>query len=385
MKKSYIIISILFFSLMTFAQSGTRFMDNRPWQEVLQRAQRENKLIFVDCYTSWCGPCKQLATEIFPQKKMGKYLNKHFVNAKYDVEKGEGLTIWNLYEKEITVFPTMLILTPQGEIIHKVAGTRSADKLIAAIDMGLQGNTIYNSRKEYETGNREWDFVQKYLNLLELAAERKEYAKVAREYAARFPIDSLLNKDIWDITGKLVVKAPLSPEFRFVVEHLDDLERRGLIHRYQLEAQLSKEMGFAVNSIFLVSNKTYSEDSLAMFQERIDYLRMLLKQPVKGFAESLAELSLSESKLKKDVNQLYERFRILVECGFTERDLFVTDMLKFLVKNSDNECRLKECIEYAEYLKGISSKASWVQDGFDEVITIANQKLKSINKDSIKN
>ena len=47
MKKVYIIVSILFFSLMTFAQSGTQFMDNRPWQEVLQRAQRENKLIFV--------------------------------------------------------------------------------------------------------------------------------------------------------------------------------------------------------------------------------------------------------------------------------------------------------------------------------------------------
>ena len=41
MKKVYVIVSILFFSLMTFAQSGTQFMDNRPWQEVLQRAQRE--------------------------------------------------------------------------------------------------------------------------------------------------------------------------------------------------------------------------------------------------------------------------------------------------------------------------------------------------------
>ena len=166
MKKVYIIVSILFFSLMTFAQSGTQFMDNRPWQEVLQRAQRENKLIFVDCYTSWCGPCKQLATQVFPQEKMGEYLNSRFVNAKYDMEKGEGLTVGKQYDKEIKVFPTMLILTAQGEIIHKVSGCRPVDELIAAIEEGLQGNTIYNLKKEYDKGNREWNFIQKYLNLL---------------------------------------------------------------------------------------------------------------------------------------------------------------------------------------------------------------------------
>ncbi|MBC5619875.1 thioredoxin family protein [Butyricimonas hominis] len=377
MKRVYTVVSILFFSLVTFAQSGTRFMDNRPWQEVLQRAQRENKLIFVDCYTSWCGPCKQLATEIFPQEKMGEYLNKRFVNAKYDVEKGEGLAVGKQYEKEIKVFPTMLILTAQGEVIHKVSGCRPADELIAAIEEGLQGNTIYNLRKEYDRGNREWSFIQKFLHLLETASERKEYEKVAREYASRFPIDSLLNKDIWDIVGKFVIQTPFSPEFRFAVEHIDDLDSKGLVNRYQLESKLSEEMGFAVNSIFLVSNQKHSEDSLAKLQEKIDYLRTLLKKPVKGFPESLAELSIVESKIKNDTNQLYERLCVLVECGFANRDLFLSDMLKYLARNLNNEARLKRCINIAEYMKEISSKSSWVQEGFDEVITLANQKLES--------
>lgn len=375
MKKVYIIVSILFFSLMTFAQSGTQFMDNRPWQEVLQRAQRENKLIFVDCYTSWCGPCKQLATQVFPQEKMGEYLNSRFVNAKYDVEKGEGLTVGKQYDKEIKVFPTMLILTAQGEIIHKVSGCRPVDELIAAIEEGLQGNTIYNLKKEYDKGNREWSFIQKYLNLLEAAAERKEYEKVAREYASRFPVDSLLNQDIWNIVGKFVIQTPFSPEFRFVLEHIDDLDSKGLVNRYQLESKLSEEMGFAVNSIYLVSNKTHSEDTLAMLQEKIDYLRTLLKKPVKGFPTSLAELSLSESKIKQDVNQLYERLCVLVECGFTDRDILLADMLKYLARNLNNKAHLKRCIDIAEYLKDISSKASWVQEGFDKAITLANQKL----------
>ena len=99
------------------------------------------------------------------------------------------------------------------------------------------------------------------------------------------------------------------------------------------------------------------------------------KKPVKGFPTSLAELSLSESKIKQDVNQLYERLCVLVECGFTDRDLFLADMLKYLARNLNNEAHLKRCIDIAEYLKDISSKVSWVQEGFDKAITLANQKL----------
>ena len=95
-----------------------------------------------------------------------------------------------------------------------------------------------------------------------------------------------------------MIQTPFSPEFRFVIEHIDDLDSKGLVNRYRLESKLSEEMGFAVNSIYLVSNKTHSEDTLVMLQEKIDYLRTLLKKPVKGFPTSLAELSLSESKNK---------------------------------------------------------------------------------------
>ena len=70
------------------------------------------------------------------------------------------------------------------------------------------------------------------------------------KYASRFPVDSLLNQDIWNTVGKFVIQTPFSPEFRFVIEHIDDLDSKGLVNRYQLESKLSEEMGFAVNSIY---------------------------------------------------------------------------------------------------------------------------------------
>ena len=131
-----------------FAQ-GTRFLDNEPWAKVVEQAKKADKMIFVDCYTSWCGPCKTLATEIFPQEKVGDYMNERFVCVKYDMEKEEGLKFNELYPGEVKAYPTMLIIDNKGELLHKVVGSQPADDLIRAIDAGLQGNTIYTMIKEY--------------------------------------------------------------------------------------------------------------------------------------------------------------------------------------------------------------------------------------------
>ncbi|MDE7373981.1 MAG: thioredoxin family protein, partial [Odoribacter sp.] len=206
MKKVIFIPLFIFISFIGFAQTGTQFMDNSPWKEVLKRAKRENKMIFVDCYTSWCGPCKQLAKQIFPQEKMWKYLNARFVNVKYDVEKGEGVAIEKMYPGEVKVYPTMLILNAKGELLHKVTGMHPVDELIAAIEEGLQGNTIYVLEKEFEKGNREKEFILKYLNLLKASSERKQYEKVARAYASQFSVDSLINREIWAMVNKFIMK-----------------------------------------------------------------------------------------------------------------------------------------------------------------------------------
>ena len=142
-------------SLSIFAQTGTHFLDNLPWTEVVQQAKQENKPVFVDCYTTWCGPCRQLATEVFPQEQVGEYFNQRFVCVKYDVEKGEGLAFVEQYPDLIHSYPTLLVIGADGRVIHKVTGSRPAEELIAAVDAGLKGNTIYTLKPEFDAGNRE--------------------------------------------------------------------------------------------------------------------------------------------------------------------------------------------------------------------------------------
>lgn len=51
------IILLCSFSLSVCAQ-GITFREG-SWKEILAMAKKENKLVFVDNYTSWCGPCKK--------------------------------------------------------------------------------------------------------------------------------------------------------------------------------------------------------------------------------------------------------------------------------------------------------------------------------------
>ena len=94
-------------------------------------AAKEGKQVFVDCYTSWCGPCKKLAREVFPQPEVGKVLNARFVNLQIDMEKGEGPAVSKQFG--INSFPTMLILNPDGTKVGSIVGYYPTERLLDEI------------------------------------------------------------------------------------------------------------------------------------------------------------------------------------------------------------------------------------------------------------
>ncbi|MDR6781550.1 thioredoxin-related protein [Pedobacter africanus] len=82
---------ILLFVLLPFLglaqDKGTHFEHGLSWQQVKEKAKKENKYLFVDCFTTWCGPCKYMTSTIFPQEKVGDFFNKNFVNVKVQFDK----------------------------------------------------------------------------------------------------------------------------------------------------------------------------------------------------------------------------------------------------------------------------------------------------------
>ena len=172
MKSLISIIAFLMLSFTAFCQGGVNF-EHITFDEALAKAKAENKLVFMDCYTSWCGPCKYMTSNVFPQEIVGDYFNEHFVCLKVDMEKGEGPALAKRYG--IRAFPTFLILRPDGSVYHKLLGSGEADAFLRRVQEGMveENSTGYLDRL-YEEGNRDKAFLSRYIqSLLSIYEENK--------------------------------------------------------------------------------------------------------------------------------------------------------------------------------------------------------------------
>ncbi|MGB0983760.1 MAG: thioredoxin family protein [Saprospiraceae bacterium] len=160
MKKILILALICSFSVSIFAQEGISF-NHGDWSEVLATAKKENKIVFVDAFTVWCGPCKWMAKNSFPDKAVGEFFNENFINAKIDMEKGEGIEIAKKFE--VRAYPTLLFVNGDGELVHRAVGARDAAGLL---ELGKVANNpetqIMGMVKRFEKGDRDAAFLKNY-------------------------------------------------------------------------------------------------------------------------------------------------------------------------------------------------------------------------------
>ncbi len=96
--------------------------------EARAKANKENKLIFIDCFTTWCGPCKSMSKKIFTQKDVGDFYNKNFICVKMDMDLAEGISVNDKYI--VDVYPTYLFIDSKGTIKHRDIGYIAAKKFI---------------------------------------------------------------------------------------------------------------------------------------------------------------------------------------------------------------------------------------------------------------
>ena len=101
-------------------------------EQALDKAKSEGKLVFVDCYTKTCTPCKMMIEKVFPQEVCGSYINARFIPIMLDVEEGEGPAIAEKYIVEI--YPTYLILDTEGKKVgERLGGDKDAVRFVGYI------------------------------------------------------------------------------------------------------------------------------------------------------------------------------------------------------------------------------------------------------------
>lgn len=178
--KKYLIL--LAFALLVGSNSvaqGIQFTKG-TWKEIKAKAEKENKLIFMDAYAEWCGPCKKMAKDVFTQKEVGDYFNAKFINVKMDMEKGEGIGLSS--EFGIQAYPTLLFINAAGDVVHRAVGYHTTDLLIGLADAANDPNrNIGSISARYDAGDRSPELLQN-LAVARYDAMDGTYVKIAEEY-----------------------------------------------------------------------------------------------------------------------------------------------------------------------------------------------------------
>ena len=222
MRYVYLLLFCLLAGYGTFAQEGVGFRDI-TLEEALQQAQTENKLVFMDCYTSWCGPCQEMTKKVFPQKAAGDYFNPRFVSVKYDMEKGAGVELAKKYE--VHAYPTFLIIRPDGTIQHRLVGADNLETFIARVEKGLNENTnLAALHRLYQEGQLDKTGLFGYWEALEEAGEDSQAEKVYAELLEQLTEQEKMQAAYWNLynTRSCTIGSPM---FNFLLDNLSAIRQ----------------------------------------------------------------------------------------------------------------------------------------------------------------
>lgn len=203
--------------------TGTRFMDNEPIAAALTRAKEEGKQLFVDCYTTWCGPCRMMTSQVFPLDTVGQFMNAHFVCLKVDMEKGEGPDLAARYE--VRAYPTFLILDKDGKEVNRLVGANSPAGFLESVAKAMQGSRLPELESRWNAGERSMDFLRDYYEELNAAYRQDKASEVVEAMlegrTSEIISDSTLFK-AW-LTQR---PTPQKETYQYVWQHIDDVKAR---------------------------------------------------------------------------------------------------------------------------------------------------------------
>lgn len=107
---------------------GIRFEKSTAYKDILRRAQKEGKPIFIDFYTAWCMPCKMMDVGVFADQMIADLHNNHFINYKVDGESKEGRELIKKFG--VISYPTLLYIDTQEKTLHTTVGSLGSQEFL---------------------------------------------------------------------------------------------------------------------------------------------------------------------------------------------------------------------------------------------------------------
>lgn len=191
MRKFVLLVGMILIACYTGQAQGIEFTKG-TWEEVLAKAKTENKVVFVDVYTQWCGPCKNVAKNVFPQKKVGDLYNARFVNYQVDAESPGGKEFVKQYPVE--GYPTFFFINAEEQVVYKFMGAKNVDGFLQEaemVTMYARHGGIDNMMEKIKNGTASKEMLYDYY----LSANEKQKPMALNLYLKSLSSDELMNPE----------------------------------------------------------------------------------------------------------------------------------------------------------------------------------------------
>lgn len=224
MKRGIVWVICLWCGILTGKADGIHFFRG-SYEEALHQAAKEGKMIFMDVYTPWCGPCLNMEEKVFSQDRVGAYYNAHFINVRMDWEGAEGRILAQRFH--VASFPAFLFIDPEtGSLVHAHGGSQTADVFLR-IGQAARNPILCSSFLEtaYGKGNGSKDILLHYAAYRAERREMKEALRLLDEAIGRFRL-SLCDPETADFFFEFFTMNEMEHSFcRYFLNHREQMEQ----------------------------------------------------------------------------------------------------------------------------------------------------------------